>query len=132
MSGDGESLKPHSGINDDTRAQLVRQIRRGARSAEFSWRRPSKWNPSEVRDPRGDGNLYFTLESAWEFIASRLEDGQEVRVIPLRKPKGERGLVMTIDLGPGLPELYVKIQLRANGCVLGRSFHYAKWSSRGR
>ena len=67
---------------------------------------------------------FFTNATAWDFIVSRLEAGEEVKVIEMRKPPGARGYVMTIDLGPSLPELYVKRELRATK-VIGRSFHYS-------
>ncbi len=68
---------------------------------------------------------YFTDSTAWEFIASRLETGEEVEVIDLQQPAGAKGYVMKIDLGLGLPELYVKLQLGASK-VIGRSFHYSE------
>ena len=68
---------------------------------------------------------YFTDSTAWDFIASRLEAGEEVEVIELQQPAGTKGYVMKIDLGLDVPELYVKLQLGASR-VIGRSFHYSE------
>ena len=68
---------------------------------------------------------YFTDSTAWDFIASRLEAGEEVEVIELQQPAGTKGYVMKIDLGLEVPELYVKLQLGASK-VIGRSFHYSE------
>ena len=46
-------------------------------------------------------------------------------MIELREPQGAKGYVMRIDLGSGLPELYVKLQL-TSAKVIGRSFHYSE------
>jgi hypothetical protein len=78
-----------------------------------------------VRNPDGVLDRYFTSLTAWELIATRLEDGEEVEVIELRKPKGAKGYVMRIDLGPEIPRLYVKLQMRG-GVIFGRSFHYTE------
>ncbi len=40
-------------------------------------------------------------------------------------PRGSKGYVMKIDLGLGLPKLYVKLQLVSKK-VIGRSFHYSE------
>ena len=74
---------------------------------------------------KGGAALFFTPTTAWEFIASRLEAGEEVEVINLRMPRGSKGYVMKIDLGLGLPKLYVKLQLVSKK-VIGRSFHYSE------
>ena len=76
-------------------------------------------------EPRRGAALFFTPTTAWEFIASRLEAGEEVEVINLRMPRGSKGYVMKIDLGLGLPKLYVKLQLVSKK-VIGRSFHYSE------
>ena len=60
-----------------------------------------------------------------ELIASRLEEGHPVEVLELHKPEGARGFVMKIDLEPGQPRVYVKLQLGA-GRIIGRSFHYSE------
>ena len=74
--------------------------------------------------PNPDGLLlsYFDDQSAWELIASRLEDGQPVETVTLKQPPGRIGYVMKIDLNPGRPLLYVKLEL-GSGKVIGRSFH---------
>ena len=57
----------------------------------------------------------------------KLEEGHGVEVVELRKPAGAKGYVMKIELGPDVPMLYVKLQLRS-GQVVGRSFHYSNRS----
>ena len=71
-------------------------------------------------------DTHFTDSTAWEFIAARLEAGEEVEVIPLRQPSGAKGYVMKIDLGADVPVLYVKLQL-GSGRIFGRSFHYSEY-----
>ncbi|MYE83604.1 MAG: hypothetical protein F4X36_17535 [Gammaproteobacteria bacterium] len=78
-----------------------------------------------MHNPDGILDSHFTDSTAWELIAERLEAGEEVDVVELTKPRGARGYVMRIDLGPDIPELYVKLQLGA-GQVIGRSFHYSE------
>lgn len=114
------------GIDQETRRQLVLLARRSqSRSATFSRARPTDWRPSDVRDPAG-WFPYFTGPTAWEFIASRLEGGEEVEVVELHQPPGARGYVMKIDVGADVPSLYVKLELRA-GKIIGRSFHYSEY-----
>ena len=70
-------------------------------------------------------DTHFTPSTAWELIATRLENGEEVEVIELNQPRGAKGYVMLIDLGSDVPDLYVKLQLGA-GKIFGRSFHYSE------
>ena len=95
---------------------------------EFSTSRPTDWRPGQVRNPNGILDTYFTDAAAWEFIASTLEDGHSVEIVELRKPAGAKGYVMKIDIEPGWPQLYVKLQLGA-GKIIGRSFHYSDRSN---
>ena len=112
--------------NQSTRRQLAVLARRShARVTEFSAARPTDWRPGQVRNPAGVLDTHFTDAAAWEFIASRLEDGHPVEVVELRKPAGAKGYVMKIDIEPGRPHLYVKLQL-GSGKIIGRSFHYSK------
>ena len=92
---------------------------------EFSADRPIDWSPGQVRNPDGLLDTHFTDAAAWELIASRLEDGHPVEVVELRKPAGTTGYVMMIDIEPGQPHLYVKLQL-GSGTIIGRSFHYSE------
>lgn len=124
-TGGGES---QAGIDEETRHQLVVLARRSAaRITVFRRDRPTDWRPGKVRNPDGLLDTHFTDASAWELIATRLEHGEEVRVIELQMPKGAKGYVMTIDLGPNVPALYVKLQL-GSGKIIGRSFHYSEHS----
>lgn len=114
------------GIDEATRNLLVRRARSSrTRTAAFTIQRPTEWRPTEVLNPNGLLDTHFTGTTAWEFIASKLEAGEDVEIIRLRKPKGAKAYVMKIDLGPGLPELYVKLQMGSTK-VIGRSFHYSK------
>ena len=114
------------GIDEATRHQLAILARRPhAHTSAFSRERPSDWRPSQVRNPDGILDTYFTDSTAWRLIAERLEAGEEVEVIELTQPRGARGYVMRIDLGSDLPELYIKLQL-GPGRIFGRSFHYSQ------
>ena len=112
--------------NQSIRRQLAILAKRShARVTEFSPDRPTDWRPGQVRNPAGVLDTHFTDAAAWEFIASRLEDGHPIEVVELRKPAGAKGYVMKIDIEPGQPHLYVKLQL-GPGRIIGRSFHYSK------
>ena len=116
----------HAGINEETRRQLIILARRPtARSSSFSPSQPTDWRPSQVHNPSGGVDQFFTDSTAWELIAARLEGGEEVRVIELNQPRGAKGYVMRINLGSEIPKLYVKLQLRPRK-ILGRSFHYTE------
>lgn len=126
MSASDTTRKRRLNINAATRKQLVVLARRPrSRSKAFTSDRPTKWHPTQVRNPNGVLDTHFTDATAWEFIASRLEAGEEVEVLELQKPPGANGYVMKIDLGSGLPELYVKLQV-VSARVIGRSFHYSE------
>lgn len=110
-------------IDDSIRRQLVKLTRRSAtRKREFTSRRPTDWRPKEVLSPDGSLLPWFDEKSAWELIASSLENGQEVETVALRQPPGKTGYVMKIQLDPRRPLLYVKLEL-VSGKVFGRSFH---------
>ena len=126
MSASDTPRKRRLRINAATRKHLVVLARRSrSRSKAFTTGRPTKWHPTQVRNPNGVLDTHFTDATAWEFIASRLEAGEEVEVIDLQKPPGTKGYVMKIDLGSGLPELYVKLQV-VSARIIGRSFHYSE------
>lgn len=115
-------------IDDATRRLLVQRVRnRRLRSENFQRDRPVDWRPWQVRNPNSFLGATFTDMTAWNFIADCLENGEPVEVAELDKPKGARGYVMKIELGPDV--LYVKLQLTGSK-VIGRSFHiseYSKW-----
>jgi hypothetical protein len=113
-------------VDAETRHQLVVLARRrSARITEFRPDRPTDWRPGQVRNPNGILDTHFTDAAAWELIASKLEEGHPVEVLELHKPAGARGFVMKIDLEPGQPRAYVKLQL-GPGRIIGRSFHYSE------
>lgn len=122
----GGTADARGGIDEDTRRHLAILARRHrSRTSAFTLERPTDWRPAQVHNPDGILDSHFTDSTAWELIAERLEAGEEVDVVELTKPRGARGYVMRIDLGPDIPELYVKLQLGA-GQVIGRSFHYSE------
>jgi len=96
------------------------------RIVEFTPEMPTEWCPTQVRnpDPEASGQV-FTPSSAWDFIIERLEAGEHIEEVTLKKPPGRTGYVMTIDIGRDVPLLYVKLQL-GSGTIIGRSFHYSK------
>ena len=116
-----------SGIDEAIRHHLIVLARQSrTRISAFTRRQPTDWRPGQVRNPDGLLDTHFTDPTAWELIATRLEQGQEVTVIELDCPKGATGYVMSIDLGSGVPRLYVKLQL-GSGKIIGRSFHYSEY-----
>ena len=120
------------GRDDDINAETRRQLARLARSARtrtsaFSRHEPTDWRPEQVERPEGGVWPHFTDAGAWELIADKLDEGHEVEVVELHKPRGAKGYVMKIDLAPEVPTLYVKLRLRG-GLVIGRSFHYSERS----
>ena len=116
-------------LHPETRRELTLLARRGsARIVKFDPAAPSDWRPDQVRNPDGVLDPYFTDTTAWEFIATKLEEMHPVEIIELEKPPGKKGYVMKIDIGPGskTPQLYVKLQL-GSGQIIGRSFHYSNY-----
>lgn len=111
--------------NDNTRKELSTLARRRkARIVEFKKDRPTNWRPTQVRNPNGRLDDYFTDSSAWELIADVIEKNHPIEVIDLEKPQGAKGYVMKVDTGSGIPEVYIKLQL-GSGKIIGRSFHYS-------
>lgn len=109
-------------IDDSIRRELVNLLKRGAWQVKFTRDSPIDWRPGDVPNPDGLLFPYFDDAKAWELIAKKLEDGHEVETKTLDHPPGKTAYVMKIDLKPGRPQLYVKIQL-GSGVVIGRSFH---------
>ncbi len=115
-------------LSASIRRELVVLARRSkARTVKFRKDRPTNWRPTQVRNPDADGMLdeYFTKASAWEYIATMLENGHPVKTVELHKPPGAKGYVMKIKIEPGKPQLYIKLQL-GDGKIIGRSFHYSE------
>lgn len=113
-------------LSPSIRHQMVVLARRKrARVTEFSPDRPTDWRPGQVRNPDGILDTHFTDAAAWELIASKLKDGHPVEIVEMEKPPGAAGYVMKIDIEPGQPLLYVKLQL-GSGKIIGRSFHYSE------
>ena len=72
----------------------------------------------KVRNPDGIFENHFTDTTAWELIASKIEAGHPLEAIQLDKPPGAKGYVMKIDIEPGQPQLYIKLQL-GSGAIYG-------------
>lgn len=109
-------------IPADVRLLLIRRCRsRRTRTAVFTRCAPCDWRPFQLRDPRCYCDLYFTEESAWEYIADALEANCEVEKIMLVKPAGKFGYVLLLPSMSAAP-IYVKLQLGSE-TVIGRSFH---------
>ncbi len=118
------------GPSDSTRRQLAVLARRShARVTAFSPERPTDWRPGQVRNPGGLLDTFFTDAAAWELIAERLEDGHPIETVEMRKPRGATGYVMKVDIEPGRPQLYIKLQLGSGTITVGlRDNHRAQLS----
>ena len=79
-----------------------------------------------MRDPSGSFFGVFTKSSAWELVVQKLEEGQPVETVSLRKPPRRVGYVLKLELDGAPGMLYVKLELsRSRSVVYGRSFHYS-------
>lgn len=113
-------------IEGHIRAELARNcLRSRCRTAEFSRSRPTKWSPSTIIDPRDPEKRCFTDNTAWDYIAERLQALEPVEVITLDLPAGKKGYVMKIPQPDG-QILYIKLQLTPPG-IVGRSFHHSNY-----
>lgn len=107
--------------DDPRRDELLRLARGRHRSIKSTPERPAKWSPRQVPDP-DHGNNPFTNHGAWELIASKIENGHQIEITELRRPKGATGYVMKIHLESSTRPLYVKLEM-CRGWIHGRSFH---------
>src|SRR5437868_11246790 len=102
------------------RRDLARLCRsRKTRTAEFSRRQPTQWQPFKTIHP--ETKEVFTEDGAWQFVADLLDAGQPLTEVVLEKPPGKKGYVMKIPVN-GRRSIYIKLQL-GSGQVFGRSFH---------
>lgn len=109
-------------VSDDIRQKIVNRARdKRCRGNTFTGERPCVWQPEVVISPHG---MAFTPESAWQFIADRVEAGEEIEEVKLDIPYGEVAYVMLMDLDDGAARIYIKVQLLGN-FILCRSFHYS-------
>ena len=117
MSGCGASLGRAGAVVagatlDVVRHELAVLARRPtARVTAFSTRRPTDWQPGQVRNPQGSLDGYFTDSAAWELIAEKLEAGHGLEVVSLKRPLGKTAYVMIVELEEASPPLYVKLEL---------------------
>lgn len=108
--------------SDEIRQQIVSRARRKeCRIHAFSDLRPCVWQPESVINEHG---FAFTSESAWNFVADCVEDGEALEELKLEHPPGEIAYVMKILLPDAHARIYIKVQLLGNS-ILGRSFHYS-------
>ncbi|MFM0185050.1 hypothetical protein PQR25_04630 [Paraburkholderia nemoris] len=110
------------------RSELIANCRRSkCRTSAFTPESPTKWRPTTVIDPTDAEGRAFTDSTAWEYVATLLEQNVDVEVIILTKPRGKKAFVMKVQAPQG--EIYIKLQLGPPG-VKGRSFHYSEYSGR--
>lgn len=109
-------MRPVTKTAGSSRAARSRRTRREG----FTKEAPTKWHPTSLRHPDGEGEP-FTFDNCWDWLADRIDAGVQVQVIVLKKPPGKRGFVMLLP-GYGDQVIYVKLQLGAD-LVHGRSFH---------
>lgn len=116
-----------SGNDRETRNLLAKLAsKRSTRMSGPTQGRPADWNPGDVRDPEDDilGG-YFTDDSAWNLIATKLREGHPLETTDLRNPVGATGYVLKVEIERGSPRLYIKVELSRNRrLIFGRSFHY--------
>lgn len=117
---------------EEIREEIAKLARRkNAHIVPRSPEMPCDWNPTSVYNP--EVGMYFTDNSAWNYIADLAESGHPITEITLNQPDGEKGYVMVVKLeadAPGLYiDLYIKVQLKG-GKIFGRSFHYSTKNTR--
>lgn len=114
-----------SGNDQKTRNLLARLASsRSTRTSGPTLGRPAHWNPGDVTNPEDHILGVFSDESAWDLIVTKLRQGHPVRPTVLRHPPGATAFTLEIELEPGSPPVYVKLELsRHKRRVFGRSFH---------
>lgn len=111
-------------VREEIRQQLVALARNPRRRRHvFTSARPTRWLPHTAEQP--ESGLPFDHPTAWNLIADRIEGGQEIRKVTLRRPEGATAYVMKMRLVANRPLLYVKVEL-CFGEILGRSFHHSE------
>ncbi len=113
-------------IDRETR-RLLAKLASSDRTRNDKWtrKRPTEWQPTKVRDPRGGFFPTFTRLSAWDFVVEKLKEGHPVETVRLGEPPARVGYVLKVKLERDPQTLYVKLELSRNRRrVYGRSFHY--------
>jgi len=110
---------------DQERWALVRAVKLRLQHDFTHAMRESRWTPQEVFHPRKKRDRVFVAREAWDFILECLESGVEIEVIKLDIPKDADGWVMKVPTSKDPRPIYIKLQLDADGFVIGRSFHYS-------
>lgn len=110
---------------DQERRALVRAVKLRLQHDLTHAMRESRWTPQEVFHPKKKGERVFVAREAWDFILECLESEVEIEVIKLDTPKDADGWVMKVPTDKFPRPIYIKLQLDADGFVIGRSFHYS-------
>lgn len=97
------------------------------RISKFCAERPTVWKPQTVLDPNDSEGRCFTDNAAWQYIVQCLEQNTPIQKIELDIPSGKTGYVMKIKQ-PDNKIIYIKLQLFNPPGVVGRSFHYSRYS----
>ena len=111
-------MSTNDALESVRRQLIILAKRKSAWITKFTEKRPTKWRPKTVLDPKtGD---YFTDLGAKEYIIEKLEEGYPLDEVELEDPPGRKGYAMTIKSGNG--QIYIKLEL-GSGVIWGRSFH---------
>ena len=111
-------------MNSDALRQLIANCRKSReRFLGTHLRLPSDWCPFKILNPEEPPGYYFTDQSAWEFIASKLESGHVYQEKTMDTPLGALAIVMEIQINGYDRPLYVKVQIGNANKPIGRSFH---------
>ena len=113
--------------NDDldiVRKEMLRLLEAGKVTDAWSKERPVDWRPGKVMNPYSEFGLEFTHRSCWDFIERLLLKKHPITVIPLEKPRGEKGYEMLFETESGYSDIYIKLQIGKDK-LIGRSFHYS-------
>lgn len=113
-------------MDQDTLRQLIASCRRArTRFVGSPPDLPSDWCPTRIKNPAvPDGfNIYFTDESAWNFIADHLEQERPFKLLTLDVPAGATAIVIEVSIRNYDRPLYIKVQVGKSNAAIGRSFH---------
>ena len=79
--------------------QMIVALARDRKRRGLPFDEPKVWNPEHVENPSNNLKLPMTNEQAWDFIATKLEEGHDVAEVELDTPPNTTGYVMKIQLG---------------------------------
>lgn len=111
-------------MNPDTLRQLIANCRKSReRFLGHQLGLPSDWCPLKILNPEEPPGYCFSEQSAWEFIASKLESGHVYQEKIMETPLGALSIVIEIQINGYNHPLYVKVQVGKANKPIGRSFH---------